>query len=179
MFLSWWQRFEAPVVLLHISPQQSNVWVSLLPLPPGKGLFILESVTLKRCVTVNGSNVVLDDCERPTRHMLWKWVSRHRLFNLGTSMCLGLNLSDTTEPLGMFECDATYLVLWWRCHGNMLYGASEWKVTVSGRLVVVRKNMYHEWKRYNTPKEGPCSHPYEGELIIDHAANTKSCPCHF
>lgn len=130
-------------------------------------------------MTVNGSNVVLDDCERPTRHMLWKWVSRHRLFNLGTSMCLGLNLSDTTEPLGMFECDATYLVLWWRCHGNMLYGASEWKVTVSGRLVVVRKNMYHEWKRYNTPKEGPCSHPYEGELIIDHAANTKSCPCHF
>uniref|UniRef100_A0A3P9Q7G5 Phospholipase A2 receptor 1 n=1 Tax=Poecilia reticulata TaxID=8081 RepID=A0A3P9Q7G5_POERE len=121
--------------------------------PVRKGFFILESVTLKRCATVNGSNVVLDDCERPTRRVLWKWVSRHRLFNLGSSMCLGLNTSDATQPLGMFECDATHLVLWWRCHGNMLYGASEWKVTVSGRLVVVKKNIYHEWQRHNTPKE--------------------------
>ncbi|XP_043999660.1 secretory phospholipase A2 receptor isoform X2 [Gambusia affinis] len=140
-----------------------------------KGLFVLESVTLKRCVTVNGSSVVLDDCERPTRRMLWKWVSRHRLFNLGSSMCLGLNASDTTRPLGMFECDATYLVLWWRCHGNMLYGASEWKVTVSGRLVVVRKNIYHEWKRYNTPKEGPCSHPYEEIHTLLGNAHGYSC----
>uniref|UniRef100_A0A3B3XG56 Phospholipase A2 receptor 1 n=1 Tax=Poecilia mexicana TaxID=48701 RepID=A0A3B3XG56_9TELE len=135
-------------VLALIYGLSENVALSLLPLPPGKGLFVLESVTLKRCVTVNGSNVVLDDCERPTRRMLWKWVSRHRLFNLGSSMCLGLNASDATQPLGMFECDATHLVLWWRCHGNMLYGASEWKVTVAGRLVVAKKNIYHEWQRH-------------------------------
>ncbi|KAG8001296.1 Secretory phospholipase A2 receptor, partial [Nibea albiflora] len=45
-----------------------------------KGLFILQSEPLNRCITVDRSNPVLDDCERPTRRMLWKWVSRHRLF---------------------------------------------------------------------------------------------------
>lgn len=131
-----------------------------------KGLFILESEPLKRCITVDRSNLVLEDCERPTRRMLWKWVSRHRLFNLGTSTCLGLNVSDATQPLGTFECDAALPVLWWRCSGNVLYGVSQWKVAVAGRLVVVKKNSYHEWKRYSTPREGPCSHPYEGKRLV-------------
>lgn len=151
--------------------------VSRFPLLPGQGYFILESVTLKRCVTVDPSNVVLEDCGRPTRRMLWKWVSRHRLFNMGSSMCLGLNILDTTQPLGMFECDSNHPVLWWRCLGNMLYGASEWKVTVSGRLVVVKKSIYHEWKRHDTPREGPCSHPHEGNLKVGHTIYIKYYIC--
>uniref|UniRef100_A0A3Q4HQQ4 Phospholipase A2 receptor 1 n=1 Tax=Neolamprologus brichardi TaxID=32507 RepID=A0A3Q4HQQ4_NEOBR len=97
---------------------------------PEKGLFILESEPLKQCISANRSKLVLEDCERPTRRMLWKWVSQHRLFNLGTSACLGLNISDSTQPLGMFECDVSLPVLWWRCNGNTLYGASQWRVTV-------------------------------------------------
>ncbi|XP_035538129.1 secretory phospholipase A2 receptor isoform X1 [Morone saxatilis] len=142
-----------------------------------KGLFILESEPLKRCITVDRSNLVLEDCERPTRRMLWKWVSRHRLFNLGTSTCLGLNISDTTQPLGTFECDMALPVLWWRCSGNTLYGASQWKVAVAGRLVVVKKNSYHEWKRYNTPREGPCSYPYEDIHTL--LGNARGMPCAF
>uniref|UniRef100_A0A3Q3JVM7 Phospholipase A2 receptor 1 n=1 Tax=Monopterus albus TaxID=43700 RepID=A0A3Q3JVM7_MONAL len=140
-----------------------------------KGAFILESEPLKRCITVDRSNLVLEDCERPTRHMLWKWVSRHRLFNLGTSTCLGLNISNTTQPLGTFECDMGLPVLWWRCSGNMLYGASQWKVAVAGRLVVVKKNSHHEWKRYNTPREGPCSYPYEDIHTL--FGNAHGMPC--
>ncbi|KAM7405944.1 hypothetical protein PAMP_000354 [Pampus punctatissimus] len=141
-----------------------------------KGLFILES-ELKRCITVDRSNLVLADCERPTRRMLWKWVSRHRLFNLGTSMCLGLNTSDTTQPLGTFQCDTVLPVLWWRCSGNMLYGASQWKVAVAGRLVVVKKNSHHKWKRHNTPGEGPCSYPYEDIHTL--LGNAHGMPCAF
>ncbi|XP_068174457.1 secretory phospholipase A2 receptor isoform X2 [Antennarius striatus] len=140
-----------------------------------KGLFILESEPLKRCIKVDRSNLVLEDCERPTRRMLWKWVSRHRLFNLGTSTCLGLNMSDSTQPLGTFECDMTLPVLWWRCTGNMLYSASQWKVAVAGRLVVVKKNSYHEWKRYNTPREGPCSYPYDDIHTL--LGNAHGMPC--
>lgn len=151
--------------LLFTPPPPLLSFLSLIHLFPEKGLFILESEPLKRCITVDRSNLVLEDCERPTRRMLWKWVSRHRLFNLGTSMCLGLNISDTTQPLGTFECDMAFPVLWWRCSGNMLYGASQWMVAVAGRLVVVKKNSYHEWKRYNTPREGPCSYPYEGKCL--------------
>lgn len=146
-------------------PHLICVFLSLHRFLPEKGLFILESEPLKRCISVDRSNLVLEDCERPTRRMLWKWVSRHRLFNLGTSTCLGLNISDATQPLGMFECDTALPVLWWRCSGNMLYGASQWRVTAAGRLVVVKKNIYHGWKRYNTPREGPCSYPYEGKAF--------------
>lgn len=139
---------------------------------PEKGLFILESEPLKQCISVNRSKLVLEDCERPTRRMLWKWVSQHRLFNLGTSACLGLNISNSTQPLGMFECDVSLPVLWWRCSGNTLYGASQWRVTVVRGLVVVKKNIYHQWKRYNTPREGPCSYPYEGKQ-----PRTSCVPC--
>ncbi|XP_068609504.1 secretory phospholipase A2 receptor [Brachionichthys hirsutus] len=140
-----------------------------------KGLFVLESEPLKRCIMVDRSNLVLEDCERPTRRMLWKWVSWHRLFNLGTGTCLGLNLSESTQPLGTFECDMTAPVLWWRCTGNMLYSASQWKVAVAGRLVVVKKNSYHEWKRYNTPREGPCSDPYDDIHTL--LGNAHGMPC--
>ncbi|XP_028972623.2 secretory phospholipase A2 receptor [Esox lucius] len=129
-----------------------------------KGLFILESTQLKRCISSSSSssaNLVLESCERPTRHMLWKWVSLHRLFNLGSSLCLGLNVSDATQPLGTFECDAPLRTLWWRCNGNTLYGASMLKLSVVGRLVVVKKSSYHQWRRFSTPGEGPCAYPYE------------------
>ncbi|XP_037835854.1 secretory phospholipase A2 receptor isoform X2 [Kryptolebias marmoratus] len=142
-----------------------------------KGLFILESLPLKRCVSADRSGPVLEDCERPTRRMLWKWVSRHRLFNLGAGACLGLNVSDPTRPLSMFECDVASPLLWWRCHGNTMYGASEWKVTVAGRSVVVKKNIYHEWKRHDTPREGPCSHPYEEIHTL--LGNAQGYPCVF
>ncbi|XP_034051134.1 secretory phospholipase A2 receptor [Thalassophryne amazonica] len=142
-----------------------------------KGLFILESEPLKRCIAVDRTRLVLEDCQRPTHHMLWKWVSQHRLFNLGTSMCLGLNISDTTQPLGLFECDMVLPTMWWRCNGNMLYGASQWKVAVAGRLVVLKKNSNHEWKRHQTPKEGPCSHPYEDVHTL--LGNGHGMPCAF
>uniref|UniRef100_A0A3P9BBN9 Phospholipase A2 receptor 1 n=1 Tax=Maylandia zebra TaxID=106582 RepID=A0A3P9BBN9_9CICH len=141
-----------------------------------KGLFILESEPLKQCISANRSKLVLEDCERPTRRMLWKWVSQHRLFNLGTSACLGLNISDSTQPLGMFECDVSLPVLWWRCSGNTLYGASQWRVTVVRGLVAVKKNIYHQWKRYNTPREGPCSYPYEIHTLL---GNAHGMPCAF
>lgn len=128
-----------------------------------KGLFMLQSQQLKSCISVQGSDLVLKDCGRPTGSMLWKWVSQHRLFNLGTSMCLGLDVANTTQPLGMFECDTAVPVMWWRCRRNSLFGASQWKLATAGQLVVVKKNSYHEWIRYDTNQEGPCSYPYEGE----------------
>lgn len=128
-----------------------------------KGAFILESDDLHKCIAVGTSNLTLEDCERPSRHMLWKWVSRHRLFNLGTSKCLGLNISHTTQSLSMFDCDTSHPLLWWRCRDNTLSGPSNWRLSVAGRLVIAKKNSYYRWKRYDTPQEGPCSYPFEGK----------------
>lgn len=140
-----------------------------------KGLFILQSEPQLRCIKAGRSFLVVEDCERPTRSMLWKWVSQHRLFNLGTSMCLGLNISDSTQPLSMFECDLSLPVLWWRCAGHALKGALNWKLSVTGRSVVVKKNSYHLFKRYGTPKEGPCSRPYEEIHTL--LGNAHGMPC--
>ncbi|XP_067116050.1 secretory phospholipase A2 receptor [Osmerus mordax] len=140
-----------------------------------KGLFILESSLLKRCVSAGDSNLTLESCDRPTRRMLWKWGSRHRLFNLGSSLCLGLNISDVTNPLGTFECDSPLRTLWWRCNGNTLYGASQLKLSVEGRLVAVKKNSYHKWRKLSPLGEGPCAYPYEE--IHPLLGNAHGTPC--
>ncbi|XP_036401571.1 secretory phospholipase A2 receptor [Megalops cyprinoides] len=140
-----------------------------------RGAFILESVQMKRCVSLDRSNLVLESCERPTRHMLWKWVSRHRLFNLGGSLCLGLNLSDALQPLGAFECDTPLRTLWWRCSGNSLFGASQFKMAFTGRLVVAKRTTFHQWRRYATFGEGPCSYPYEEIHTL--LGNAHGMPC--
>lgn len=118
---------------------------------------------LKTCISSERSNLVLKSCETPTRRMLWKWVSRHRLFNLGSSLCLGLNVSNATQPLGTFECDSPLRTLWWRCKGNFLYGASQLNLVVAAGSVAVSKRYFYQWRRYTTPKEGPCAYPYEGK----------------
>ncbi|CAL8246528.1 unnamed protein product [Lota lota] len=142
-----------------------------------KGVFVLESVPLKRCVAADRSNLVLEDCERLTRRSLWAWMSRHRLYNLGTSACLGLNLTDATQPLGMFECDTPLRTVFWRCNGPSLYGASQMKLAVMGRLVVASKKSYHAWRRLGTTAEGPCSAPYEDVHTL--LGNGQGMPCAF
>uniref|UniRef100_A0A8C9SHM3 Phospholipase A2 receptor 1 n=1 Tax=Scleropages formosus TaxID=113540 RepID=A0A8C9SHM3_SCLFO len=137
--------------------------------------FILESVQLKRCISMDRSNLVLESCEKPTRRMLWKWVSRQRLFNLGCSLCLGLNTSDALQPLGAFECDAPLLTMWWRCAGSILFGASQFKLAVTGRLVVAKRTAYHQWRRYLTTGEGPCAYPYEEIHTL--LGNAQGMPC--
>ena len=132
----------------------------------GKDAFILESVQLKLCVTLDDSSgLELSSCERPTRAMLWKWVSRHRLFNLGNSMCLGVNTTNAAQPLGTFECNAPLRNMWWRCNGNTLYGASQLKLALTGMKLAVKRMAYHEWRRYSTSGEGPCAYPYERECL--------------
>ncbi|XP_030649161.1 C-type mannose receptor 2 [Chanos chanos] len=53
---------------------------------------------------------------------LWKWVTRGRLFNMGSSLCLGVTVGNLTvggdkSPLGVYTCDREPpLVRWvWSC----------------------------------------------------------------
>lgn len=57
---------------------------------------------------VNGSAGLVSSCEEPNQR--WKWVSRGRLFNLGTSLCVGVNTANATftrndSPLALYTCD--------------------------------------------------------------------------
>lgn len=153
-----------------------------------KGAFILESVPLNLCMTLDADSVpTLADCKRPTRSMLWKWVSRHRLFNLGTSQCLGLNTSlvassrstgdNVAHSIGMSECDTSVrlVTLWWRCSGSMLYTATQLRLSFTGRQMTVKRLSYHEFRRYSTSGEGPCAYPYE--QIHTLLGNANGMPC--
>lgn len=126
-----------------------------------KGVFLLESVSVQRCLFANSSGISLASCDHPTADLLWKWVSRHRLFNLGTSKCLGINQQS---EVGMFECDILLHTMWWLCHGPALYGATQKKLVVTGSRVTVKKNVMHEWRIYGELGEAPCTYPYEGKL---------------
>ncbi|KAM4717477.1 C-type mannose receptor 2 [Anableps anableps] len=69
--------------------------------------FFLEGTN--KCLGVLGNSLSLTpSCEEPNQR--WKWVSRGRLFNLGTSLCLGLNTGNVTynlqdPPMAMYTCD--------------------------------------------------------------------------
>ncbi|XP_033899686.3 secretory phospholipase A2 receptor isoform X1 [Acipenser ruthenus] len=142
-----------------------------------KGVFILESEHLNRCIRADKTKLTLENCDQPSKHMLWKWVSRHRLFNIGSSMCLGLNTTSLQQPLNMFKCDSTLKTLWWRCSGNTLFGAAQLKLTGKGRLVVATKQRVssQRWKIYLTSGEGPCAHPYEEIHTVQ--GNAHGMPC--
>uniref|UniRef100_A0A3B4AHB7 Phospholipase A2 receptor 1 n=1 Tax=Periophthalmus magnuspinnatus TaxID=409849 RepID=A0A3B4AHB7_9GOBI len=141
---------------------------------PETSYFMLESSDQHKCITVGESILRLEDCEHPTRYMLWKWVSRQQLFNLGTGQCLGLKV-NTSYPLGMFECDTSYLLMWWRCQDNGIFGPFIWRLTVSGDLVTAKKSSYYNWKKHGSHNEGPCSVPYEEIYTLLGNAHGNAC----
>ncbi|XP_072330656.1 secretory phospholipase A2 receptor [Scyliorhinus torazame] len=139
-------------------------------------IFILQSEHLNTCINVENQEFVLDDCNWASSSMLWKWVSKHRLFHIGSSMCLGLNISAHQQPLKLFNCDSTTGMLWWHCSGKVLTSASQYKLAVGkGRHIVAERTVYDRWKRYMTQDEGPCEYPYEEIHTV--LGNSRGMPC--
>ncbi|CAJ1076237.1 C-type mannose receptor 2 [Xyrichtys novacula] len=73
------------------------------------------------CLGVRDHSLVPStSCEES--HQRWKWVTRGRLFNLGSSLCLGITTGNLTSrkdrsPLGVYTCDREPpRVRWtWKC----------------------------------------------------------------
>lgn len=96
--------------------------------------------------------------------MLWKWVSNHRLFNVGGSGCLGLNLSNPEQPLSIFECDATHVSLRWHCSRNRILGPLQYMVQVNPDNTLVASRKYlHKWISYMSDGGGICEYLHKGK----------------
>ncbi|XP_039901209.1 C-type mannose receptor 2 isoform X2 [Simochromis diagramma] len=95
-----------------------------------------------KCLGVQDRSLALSAaCEEPNQR--WKWVTRRRLFNLGSSLCLGVITNNSSLkldkfPLGVYTCDREPpKVRWsWNC-GQVLdnfnsYPLSDlpWNLTV-------------------------------------------------
>lgn len=141
-----------------------------------KGIFIIQSESLKKCIQASKSALTLENCKQPNKYMLWKWVSNHHLFNIGSSGCLGLNLSNPEQPLSIYECDATHVSLRWRCNRKMITGPLQYMVLVKEDDVVVasRKHL-HKWSSYMSDGGDICEHLHKGNNTLNQSAHGMAC----
>uniref|UniRef100_A0A6I8NRT6 Secretory phospholipase A2 receptor n=1 Tax=Ornithorhynchus anatinus TaxID=9258 RepID=A0A6I8NRT6_ORNAN len=144
----------------------------------GKGIFMIQSDYLRTCISSGKNGLVLQDCHQPTKNMLWKWVSKRHLFNLGSSGCLGLNISNEEQPLGLYECDSPHSSLWWHCNRKVVVGASQYALEIKNyNLVVARRQSSHEWVQYLSDGDDICEHPFQELYTIQ--GNSQGRPCVF
>lgn len=143
-----------------------------------KGIFIIQSESLKKCIQAGKSALTLENCKQPNKYMLWKWVSNHHLFNLGGSGCLGLNLSNPEQPLSIYECDSTHVSLRWRCNRKMITGPLQFMVQVKedNKVVASRKHL-HKWISYMSDGGDICEHLHKDLYTIK--GNAHGMPCMF
>lgn len=127
-----------------------------------KGIFIIQSESLKTCIQAGKSVLTLENCTQPNEYMLWKWVSDNHLFNVGASGCLGLNISDLKRPLSLYECDSTLISLRWLCDRKTIVGPLQYKVQVNHSTVVAKKTP-HKWSAYMPGGGDICEHLHRGK----------------
>ncbi|XP_027632302.1 secretory phospholipase A2 receptor [Tupaia chinensis] len=179
-------RKQAPAAspLLSPHPEGRNFWdgqmvhPSLPPPSPNKGIFIIQSEIFTTCIQAGKSVLTLESCQQPNEYMLWKWVSNHQLFNIGSSGCLGLNLSDPEQPLGIYECDSVHVSLRWGCKRKMITGPLQYSVQVKQGTVVVASWKYlHKWISYMSGDGDICEYLHEDLYTIK--GNAFGMPCMF
>ncbi|XP_036600274.1 secretory phospholipase A2 receptor isoform X1 [Trichosurus vulpecula] len=144
----------------------------------GKGIFIIQNEDLNTCIQASKFGLALENCNQPTTSMLWKWVSKRHLYNIGTSTCLGLNLSAPEQPLGLFECDSTHFPMWWRCYRKAVIGSDLYGLEVKNRnLVVATRQSSQKWVEYMSGGDDICEHPFQELYTVK--GNSHGMPCVF
>ncbi|XP_043930681.1 lymphocyte antigen 75 [Protopterus annectens] len=155
--------FILPIVCFTITPSEA-AFDSVFPIHHEKS---------DKCLSVMDAQITLSDCNQENPIFLWKWVSQHRLFNMGSKTCLGIDLSRKQDQLKMFECDST-IMLWWRCNGTILYGAAQNKLALKNESVVTDGDMFDAWKQYGS-NDSICKQPYHEIYTKD--GNSFGQPC--
>ncbi|KAL4840690.1 hypothetical protein H8958_006855 [Nasalis larvatus] len=164
-------RGYAEDVAAAFSPERLLEWRD-------KGIFLIQSESLKECIQAGKSVLTLENCKQANKHMLWKWVSNHGLFNIGGSGCLGLNFSAPEQPLSLYECDSTLVSLRWRCNRKMITGPLQYSVQVAhDNTVVASRKYFHKWISYVSGGGDICEYLHKDLHTIK--GNTHGMPCVF
>ncbi|CAN9505425.1 unnamed protein product [Ophioblennius macclurei] len=157
------------------------------PLESDDFAFFLEGAD--GCLGVRDHSLFLSpSCEDPNQR--WKWVTRGRLFNLGSSLCLGMTTGNATHrwdksPFGVYTCDREPpRVRWtWNCgqvldhlnsylpspaiwNSSFASSASNFKWTLHGGLQDLCAKTYREIYTIQGNSHGrPCFLPflYDGQ----------------
>ncbi|XP_026530150.1 lymphocyte antigen 75-like [Notechis scutatus] len=137
-------------------------------------LFTIRHENSNKCIQVKSQHLILGNCEE-TDESLWTWVSQHRLFNLGSQKCLGLETVKSTSTLKMFACDSE-LNLWWRCVGDSILSTSQNKLALKNGILTASLNSSDAWRRSNS-SDTICKFPYSESYTRD--GNAYGKPCEF
>ncbi|KAM8825334.1 C-type mannose receptor 2 [Synchiropus picturatus] len=136
----------------------------------------LQEATQSCLGVLDGSLALSTDCAAASQR--WKWVTRGRLFNLGTSLCLGITVGNATsrsEKLGVYTCDhEPPRVRWtWNC-GQLLE-------TFNSNLPPAffdpsKPAALSKWKMHGGVQD-PCTKTYQQIFTIQ--GNSHGRPCYF
>ncbi|XP_053327805.1 secretory phospholipase A2 receptor [Spea bombifrons] len=165
------------VLLPYIPAEDAGGPDDRLPQLFCKGTFLIESKEHHKCIAVESSEILLKECKQLSENMLWRWASRRLLFNMGSSRCLGLNLSGSHTPLEMLQCDSPDVTQRWRLTFGILMGNGGYKVVAVDGRVVASKTLYHEWRQYMPNNESFCEQ--SSQEIYSLRGNGLGQPCLF
>lgn len=154
------------------SSQETPVMASCPAFLPEPYVFVIFSHGLQGCLEAQGGQVrVSPACNASLPAQRWKWVSRNRLFNLGTMQCLGTGWpgTNTTASLGMYECDREALSLRWNCRTlgdqlSLLLGGRVGNTSKAGSPERGDQTRSGQWRIYGSD-EDLCARPYYGERL--------------
>ncbi|XP_077176073.1 lymphocyte antigen 75 [Paroedura picta] len=135
-------------------------------------VFTIQHKTTNQCIQVKNLQILAGDCQQ-SEEALWTWVSRHRLFNVGSRRCLGLDI--TSKSLKMVECDSN-LILWWQCADDLILTANENKLALKDEHVTASKDSSDKWRRNNS-SDVICKYPYHETYT--RIGNSYGKPCEF
>ncbi|XP_054907907.1 C-type mannose receptor 2 [Poeciliopsis prolifica] len=139
--------------------------------------FFLEGTNM--CLGVMRDALSLTpSCEEPLQR--WKWVSHGRLFNLGSSLCLGLNHRNFTfdsryPPIAIYKCDQEPPRLDWTWNCNEVLEKLNNFFQSSTFLNESTMFASTKWRLYGDDQD-LCSKTYQEIYTIQ--GNSYGRPCH-
>ncbi|XP_041056798.1 lymphocyte antigen 75 isoform X1 [Carcharodon carcharias] len=149
-------------------------WAITASQSTGNGIFAIQHQNTTKCLEVRSPRMKLEHCNQLEQVQQWKWVSEHRLFNIGTKKCLGLDSYNKEQPLKMFECDTEVTTLWWRCKDSTLYGSSSYKLTVKNDSPTASIDATDAWKQSGDGHD-VCEQPFRKIYTTGGTAHGKPC----
>ncbi|CAH2305598.1 Hypothetical predicted protein [Pelobates cultripes] len=155
------------------------VWVVLLGTGSSEhpvNAFTIQHEKNNTCLKGDGIQLTLTTCSETDDATFWIWGSNHRLFNLGSQKCLGIDLLNSKKPLVLTSCDSKLTLLYWRCEGGEIYGAAQYRLSVKDGAVTASLTSDDTWRR-GSSTENICQVPYQ--VIYTTGGNSNGARCEF
>lgn len=141
--------------------------------PQGHDTFTIQHNSTGKCLLVQNGALRLGECT-PVPAASWKWGSAHRLFNVESSKCLGLEVRSKTVTLS--SCTSAEM-LKWRCYEDIIHTEYQMKLSaLPDGTVTAKREAQDAWKRGGT-SEDICQQPYRSMTRLTTFAHLRAHTC--